>query len=186
MKTTLARSGLAAALVFLLAGFLAITSAQAAGEVLVLFYDRDGGVLTPTEMRATSNNGEAGYDNDYLVDPTTLQAVQSGPLVEDPGQGFTFSVQDSPVALALNWHTLPLGYGLVIVDNNGVGYSGGETINFSYQAAYDIRRRLASALAAVSGHFKMHHLWSLQSAPPLTGVFLGFLGSFWQGVFLFP
>ena len=38
----------------------------------------------------------------------------------------------------------------------------------------------------VSDHFKMHHLWSLQSAPPLTGVFLGFLGSFWQGVFLFP
>jgi hypothetical protein len=38
----------------------------------------------------------------------------------------------------------------------------------------------------VSGHFKMHHLWSLQSAPPLTGVFLGFLGSFWQGFFLFP
>ena len=148
MKTTLARSGLAAALVFLLAGFLAITPAQAAGEVLVLFYDRDGGVLTPTEMRATSNNGEAGYDNDYLLDPTTLQAIQRGPLVEDPGQGFTFGVQDSPVALALNWPTLPLGYGLVIVDNNGAGYSGGETINFSYQAAYDIRRRLASALAA--------------------------------------
>ena len=148
MKTTLARSGLAAALVFLLAGFLAITPAQAAGEVLVLFYDRDGGVLTPTEMRATSNNGETGYDNDYLLDPATLQAIQRGPLVEDPGQGFTFSVQDSPVALALNWPTLPLGYGLVIVDNNGAGYSGGETINFSYQAAYDIRRRLASALAA--------------------------------------
>jgi hypothetical protein len=148
MKTTLARSGLAAALVFLLAGFLAVTPAQAAGEVLVLFYDRDGGVLTPTEMRATSNNGEAGYDNDYLVDPTTLQAIQRGPLVEDPGQGFTFGVQDSPVALALNWPTSPLGYGLVIVDNNGAGYSGGETINFSYQAAYDIRRRLASALAA--------------------------------------
>jgi len=148
MKTTLARSGLAAALVFLLAGFLAVTPAQAAGEVLVLFYDRDGGVLTPTEMRATSNNGEAGYDNDYLVDPTTLQAIQRGPLVEDPGQGFTFSVQDSPVALALNWPTSPLGYGMVIVDNNGAGYSGGETINFSYQAAYDIRRRLASALAA--------------------------------------
>jgi len=47
MKTTLARSGLAAALVFLLAGFLAVTPAQAAGEVLVLFYVRDGGVITP-------------------------------------------------------------------------------------------------------------------------------------------
>jgi len=42
------------------------------------------------------------------------------------------------------------------------------------------------APTVVSDHFKMHHLWSLQSAPPLTGVFLGFLGSFWQGVFLFP
>lgn len=38
----------------------------------------------------------------------------------------------------------------------------------------------------VSGHFKMHHLWSLQSATLLTGGFLGFLGLFWQGVFLFP
>ena len=47
-------------------------------------------------------------------------------------------------------------------------------------------RRLAEQGDSVSGHFKMHHLWSLQSAPPLTGVFLGFLGSFWQGVFLFP
>jgi hypothetical protein len=50
-----------------------------------------------------------------------------------------------------------------------------------------IRRLLGThSLVTVSGHFKMHHLWSLQSAPPLTGVFLGFLGSFWQGVFLFP
>ena len=43
-----------------------------------------------------------------------------------------------------------------------------------------------SCKKSVSDHFKMHHLWSLQSAPPLTGVFLGFLGSFWQGVFLVP
>lgn len=41
-------------------------------------------------------------------------------------------------------------------------------------------------LLFVSGHFKMHHLWSLQSAPLLTGGFLGFLGLVWQGVFLFP
>ena len=148
MKTTFARSRVAASLVFLLAGSLTISPAQAAGEVLVLFYDRDGAALTPEEMRATSNNGGSGYDNDYLLDPSTLQAVQRGPLEEATGQGFTFSVSDSSVALALNWPTLPLGYGLVIVDNNGSGYSGGETINFSYQAAYDIRRRLASSLAA--------------------------------------
>lgn len=148
MKTTFARSRAAAALVFLLAGSLAVSSAYTTGEVLVLFYDRDGGVLTPEEMRATSNNGESGYNNDYLVDPSTMEALERGPLVEAPGQGFTFIVPDTPVALALNWPTSPLGYGLVIVDNNGVGYGGGETINFSYQAAFDIRRRLASALAA--------------------------------------
>ena len=32
--------------------------------------------------------------------------------------------------------------------------------------------KLDKMLPAVSDHFKMHHLWSLQSAPPLTGVFL--------------
>ena len=50
----------------------------------------------------------------------------------------------------------------------------------------DAAKRNGIRIDAVSDHFKMHHLWSLQSAPPLTGVFLGFLGSFWQGVFLFP
>jgi hypothetical protein len=148
MKRSITRFGAAAALGFLLAGSFAISPVQAAGEVLVLFYDRDAGVITSEEMRATSNNGGAGYDNDYLVDPASLQAIQRGPLVEAPGQGFTFNVSDTPVALALNWPTTPLGYGLVIVDNDGSGYSGGETINFSYDAAYDIRGRLASALAA--------------------------------------
>ena len=132
----------------LLGGFFTVSPAQAAGEVLVLFYDRDGGVITPDEMRATSNNGLSGFNNDYLVDPVTLQAIQRAPLTENPGQGFKFSVPDVPVALALNWPTAPLGYGLVIVDNNGAGYSGDATINFSYRAAYDIRRRLAAALAA--------------------------------------
>jgi len=148
MKGSITRFGAAAALGFLLAGSFAISPVQAAGEVLVLFYDRDAGVITSEEMRATSNNGGAGYDSDYLVDPASLQAIQRGPLVEASGQGFTFNVSDTPVALAMNWPTTPLGYGLVIVDNDGSGYSGGETINFSYDAAYDIRGRLASALAA--------------------------------------
>ena len=136
------------ALIVLLAVVSGVSPARAAGEVLVLFYDRDGGVITADEMRATSNNGLSGFNNDYLVDPVTLQAIQRAPLTENPGQGFKFSVPDVPVALALNWPTAPLGYGLIIVDNNGAGYSGDATINFSYQAAYDIRRRLAAALAA--------------------------------------
>lgn len=137
-----------AVIALLMVAAAGVHHAKAAGEVTVLFYDRDGGVITPEEMRATSNNGTSGYNNDYLVDPVTLQAVQRAPLVEAPGQGFTFSVPDVPVALALTWPTTPLGHGLVVVDNNGAGFTGEATVNFSYQAAYDIRRRLAAALAA--------------------------------------
>jgi len=137
-----------AVLALILGGPVLTWTARGEGTVTVLFYDRNGGVLTPEEMRATSNNGTSGYNNDYLVDPVTLRAVQRAPLVEAPGQGFMFNVPDVPVALALNWPTAPLGYGLVIVDNNGEGYSGDGLINFSYRAAYDIRRRLGIALAA--------------------------------------
>jgi len=154
MKESLVRQVSVVAVASLLGGFFTVSPAQAAGEVLVLFYDRDGGVITPDEMRATSNNGLSGFNNDYLVDPVTLQAIQRAPLTENPGQGFKFSVPDVPVALALNWPTAPLGYGLVIVDNNGAGYSGDATINFSYRAAYDIRRRLASPLRLYSASIK--------------------------------
>lgn len=148
MGETVRIAGKAAAIALLIGIVAGFDHAKAAGEVTVLFYDRDGGVLTPEEMRATSNNGTSGYNNDYLVDPVTLEVIQQAPLVEAPGQGFTIALPDVPVALALTWPTAPLGYGLVVVDNGGAGYTEDATLNFSYQAAYDIRRRLAAALAA--------------------------------------
>ncbi len=120
--------------------------ALAAGTVTVLFYDRAGAALTLSQMRTLSNNGTAGYDNDALLNPTTLEVLTLNPL---PGSGAaTFSVPSQPVAFALNWPTTPKGYSLVIVDNGGGGFTGTGTVNFTFQAALDTKRRLDAALTA--------------------------------------
>lgn len=50
--------------------------------------------------------------------------------------------------LAFTIPSQPLGYSLVILDNGGSGFSGAATVNLTYQAALDEKRRLDSALAA--------------------------------------
>ena len=127
-------------------GALGAPPALAAGTVTLLFYDRAGAALTLSQMRTTSNNGTAGYDNDALLNPTTLEVLTLNPL---PASGAaTFAVPSQPVAFALNWPTTPKGYSLVIVDNGGAGFTGTATVNFTYQAALDEKRRLDAALVA--------------------------------------
>ena len=121
--------------------------AEAAGTVNFLFYGRDGVLMSPAMVRQTSNNGSAGYNNDFLIDPVTMQAVSEGVLINS-ANGLSFAVPDIPVALALNWPTDPLGYGLIVLDNGGGGFTSGGTVNFTYQAAWDVRRKLDQALAA--------------------------------------
>lgn len=133
-----------------MAVWLAFTNkgtAQAGGTVTLLFFDRNGTALTPTQVRAISNNAGAGYNNDFLLDPANMRAISSGPLYTS-GTNLAFNIPSRPVALALNWPTIPNGYGLVILDNGGAGFSAGATVNFCYQAARDIRKKLDAALAA--------------------------------------
>jgi len=117
------------------------------GRVTVLFYDRDGLPISPEQVRYLSNNGSADRNNDFLVDPMTLRVVTAKPL-RVSGSGFVFDVSDAPVALAFNWPTEPQGYSLVLLDNGGSGYSAPATVNFTYQAAKDVKFRLDAALAA--------------------------------------
>jgi len=117
------------------------------GTVTVQFYDRNGNALTPSQIRSTSNNGTIGYDNDALIDPVTLRAISSGPLFTS-GNTLAFTTTAIPVALALNWPTVPHGYGLLVLDNGGAGFTTSGTINFTYEAAKDVKRRLDAALAA--------------------------------------
>lgn len=118
-----------------------------AGRVTLLFYDRNGAALSAGEARALSNNSPLGYDNDALVDPSTLGALAMGPLYATGGT-LAFDLPAAPAALAFNWPTEPLGYSLVVLDNGGAGFTATATVNFTYQAALDAARRLDAALAA--------------------------------------
>lgn len=93
-------------------------TAQAGGTVTLLFFDRNGTALTPTQVRTISNNAGAGYNSDFLLDPANMRAISSGPLYTS-GSNLAFNIPSRPVALAFNWPTVPSGFGLVILDNGG-------------------------------------------------------------------
>lgn len=122
-------------------------SAQAGGTVTLLFFDRNGAALSPTQVRSISNNGGAGYNSDFLLDPGNMRAISSGPLYTS-GTNLAFNIPSRAVALAINWPTQPNGFGLLVLDNGGPGFTTGGTFNFTYQAARDVKKKLDAALAA--------------------------------------
>ncbi len=126
---------------------LAICHAQAASTLTLTFYDTNGNLLTYKQVRSLQKGSQKGaYAADAFVDPVTLSLVSMTPMT-DAGS-LTFNLPSTvPVAFAINWPTSTQGYGLVIVDNGGAGYSNTATVNFTYQAALDIMRKLNAALA---------------------------------------
>jgi len=127
------------------------STAQAGGTVTLLFFDRNGTALTPTQVRSISNNGGIGYNSDFLLDPANMRAISSGPLYTS-GTNLAFNIPSRAVALAINWPTQPNGFGLLILDNGGGGFTSGGTFNFTYQAARDVKKKLDAALAARPGY----------------------------------
>jgi hypothetical protein len=86
-------------------------------------------------------------ETDVLIDPTNLAVITKHPL-RPVGNNLVFNVSGAPpVALAVNWPTAT-GYSLLILDNMGKGFASPGTINFTFQAAKDSRKRLDDALAA--------------------------------------
>ena len=126
-------------------------TAQAGGTITLLFFDRNGTALTPTQVRATSNNNGVGYNSDFLLDPANMRVISSG-ILYTSGSNLAFNIPSRAAALAINWPTLPNGFGLLILDNGGTGFTTGGTINFTYQAARDVRKKLDAALAARPGY----------------------------------
>ena len=122
-------------------------SAQAGGTVTLLFFDQNGTALTPSEVRLVSNNGGADNNNDFLLNPANMRAISSGPLYTS-GSNLAFNIPSEAVALAFNWPTISRGYQLLILDNGGAGFSTAATINFTYQAALDVKKKLDVARAA--------------------------------------
>lgn len=65
------------ALVLLIWGVIVTTGiAQAGGTVNLLFFDRNGTALTPSQVRLLSNNNGAGYNSDFLLNPHEYESDQ--------------------------------------------------------------------------------------------------------------
>jgi len=116
-------------------------------NVTLRIYDRTATLLTPADARSLMTNGAAGWTNDALIDPATLQNLVEQPLFNSAGSlVFTIAGSAAP-ALAVNWPTTR-GYSLLILDNLGSGFSTTATINFTYQAALDAKKHLDASLTA--------------------------------------
>jgi hypothetical protein len=140
----LGRIGLLVACALLWTGF-SPTSSRAATAVRLLFYDRRGAAISADRARAIMQG--AGWGNDALIDPTSLFDLESGPLYTDATGHLAFDLLGRPAALEVNWPTRR-GYSMVILDNRGAGFTSGGTVNFTFQAALDSRRKLDLALGA--------------------------------------
>ena len=135
---------------YFLLGVLSLQNPAALfGATLTLnFYDSSGAALSFSQVQSTQTGpGVGAYPADALVDPTTLRLITRTPMTDAGSLSFPLPATQ-PVAFAINWPTATQGYGLVIIDNGGGGYSSNATVNFTYQAARDIKRKLDAALTA--------------------------------------
>ena len=113
-------------------------TAQAA-SVTFRFYDRDGNLLSAAQAKSMMA-GPKGWSTGALVHPSTLQNLKEEPLFES-GNGLAFTLPSTPVALIVNWPTVR-GYSALILDNSGAGFQTAADLNFTYQAALDVKRKL--------------------------------------------
>ncbi len=134
----------------LLAAIISMAAQPAAavtsGTLTLKFYNASGTALTFAQVQALQKGtGTGAYNADAYVDPVTLRLIASTPMTDAAGFAVPLPASQS-AAFAINWPTAK-GYGLVIVDNGGAGFSTSAAVNFTYQAAKDIKRRLDAALA---------------------------------------
>jgi hypothetical protein len=115
-------------------------------RISLQFFDRDGKPLSAGKALDQLDGLKARKEATALVNPSDLQVIVSG-AVHKVGNELVFDVTTVPAGLAVNWPTRR-GYSLLILDNGGAGFSSSGTINFTYQAALDTRRRLDEALVA--------------------------------------
>ena len=119
-------------------------------NMTLLFFDRNGNSMNYRQVAREMNNGSSGWECDMWLEPSTLKVITWYPM-SDVGN-LTFPMPSQPAAFAINWKTLPNGYGYFVIDNGGNGFSGSQTVNWTYQAAKDIKLKLDAALAARSDY----------------------------------
>ena len=126
-----------------------------AATLMLKFYNAAGTVLTFSQVQALQQGTMSGaYLADSFLDSATLRLISTTPMTDAGGLAFALPAGQA-VAFAINWPTSSRGYGLIIVDNGGGGFTNTATVNFTYQAAKDIKRRLDAALAVRSDYTRL-------------------------------
>lgn len=121
-------------------------SAQAA--VVLHFYDANGQLLSGSQALKIMDGNGSGFRCDALIDPVSMKELVALPL-STTTNGLTFTLSSgTPAALEVDWQMATRGYSTLILDNSGSGFTSGATVNFTYQAAKDVKRRLDLSLAA--------------------------------------
>ena len=115
-------------------------------RITLQFFNREGKQLSAGTALDRIDGFKDRKEATALVNPSSLQVMASG-VVHKIGKELVFDVPAGPAGLAVNWPTTR-GYSLLVLDNGGAGFSSPGTVNFTYQAALDTRRRLDEALAA--------------------------------------
>ncbi len=127
--------------------FAACAAARAGAATVVLeVYDAAGVRLSYDDvLRVTQADGK-GWRSDVTYRISNGTIVDQYPLHDRDGDP-AFDTGEPGVGLSLAWRTATTGYSTLFVDNGGNGFSSDATINLTYQAALDYRRKLDEALA---------------------------------------
>lgn len=151
----------ALAMVVASAAFWLCSPAMAASGMLTfVFYNSSGILLSASQVHAIARGPgtgkNAGYDADAFLDPTTMEMVGS-PNPMDTGLTVLLPLSPASVDFAMNWPAgTANGYSLVVLDNNGAGFTTSGTVNFTYRAANDAKTRLDAALAERNNPVYVH------------------------------
>ncbi|GAA1949985.1 hypothetical protein [Catenulispora subtropica] len=151
--------GLASAAALVVGVVTTAPSVHAAGATLaVVFYDATGSAMTGQAAYDLMRNKADNLTNQYaqkivtaFVNPATLEDVNPGntplmPTVNADSLSFPLPA-GTPAGLAVTWATSgSRGYSQVVLDNGGAGYVADTTVNFTYQAALDLKRRFDAAV----------------------------------------
>ena len=139
---------LATSLVILtLASTLPAGPATAAVPIVRLrVYDANGRRLSYAGVIAISTGGPRGWRSDatYRVSDASIVAMPA--LVDDGGEA-AFPLTETGVGLTLAWPTAHTGYSTLLIDDGGAGFSSSQTVNLTFRAALDYRRKLDEAIA---------------------------------------
>ena len=130
-----------------------------AGTLTLTFYDASGAAMTGQAAQDLASNktdnlsnGSASKIVAAIANPTTLEDLNTSnkpitPTVHSADLTFALPVS-AAAALAITWPTSTTrGYSSVFLDNLGAGFTTSATVNFTYQAAKDLKRRFDGALA---------------------------------------